>query len=300
MPVLNFPSDPSLNQVYSFNGKTWIWNGQGWALSKSGAINGVVIGNVAPAAGTFTTLQANSVSAIGNVTGNYILGNGALLTGVITSVANINSGNSNIAISTPGGDITVGVHGVANVATFTTDGIDVQGNVTADYFFGNVVGNITGNIVAPGANTQVIFNDAGQEAASAGFTFNKVSNIVSVTGNVVAAGFTGSGVGLSSTMSDKGGDTNNWNTLLEMGTYTVNRVNWGGVTGPPLDSQVYVGLLTVSASSAGAQAVQQVFAPGTVDPTNIKVQWIRNYWSGSWTPWVKMVNDVQNIDGGSF
>ena len=117
-----------------------------------------------------------------------------------------------------------------------------------------------------------------------------------------AAGFTGSGIGLSSTMSDKGGDPNNWNTLLEMGTYTVNRVNWGGVTGPPLDSLVYVGLLTVSASNTvpGVSAVQQIFSPGTVDPTNIKIQWVRNYWSGSWTPWVKMVNDVQQIDGGAF
>jgi hypothetical protein len=34
--------------------------------------------------------------------GNYILGNGALLTGVITSVANINNGNSNVTISGPG------------------------------------------------------------------------------------------------------------------------------------------------------------------------------------------------------
>ena len=245
---------------------------------------------------------AGNVSASGNVAGNYILGNGALLTGVVTSASNISSGNSSVSILTPGGNVVVDVGGQSSVAEFSTNGLSVQGNVTAEYFVGNVIGNISGNLSVPGANTQVLYNNNGQAGASAGFTFNQASNVLSVVGNVVAAGFTGSGIGLTSTMSDKGSDTNNWNALLEMGTYTVNRVNWGGVTGPPLDSLVYVGLLTVSASNTvpGVEAVQQVFAPGTVDPNNIKVQWIRNYWSGSWTPWVKMVNDVQQIDGGSF
>lgn len=393
MPVLNFPSNPTLNQTYSFNGKTWIWNGQGWALSKSGALNGIVIGNVVPAAGTFTTLAANtfsanslniagviqanainsntSISALGNVTGGnfsttgtvssntvlsntitatgnvavgnlstagnisaqYFIGNGALLTGIDTTT--IRNGTSNVTVPIANGNVLINVAGnnivtVANSGVLvsgivsatgnvtggnlttagnvdagnvnTTGNISAAGNVTAGYFFGNVIGNISGNLVVPGANTEVIYNNNGQAGASAGFTYDQSIGQVSVTGNVKAAGFTGSGVGLSSTMSDKGGDPNNWNTLLEMGTYTVNRVNWGGVTGPPLDSLVYVGLLTVSASNTvpGVSAVQQTFSPGTVDPTNIKIQWVRNYWSGSWTPWVKMVNDVQQIDGGAF
>lgn len=355
MPVLNFPSNPTLNQTYSFNGKTWIWNGQGWALSKSGALNGIVIGNVVPAAGTFTTLAANTISAnslniagvitsnaitsntvisaAGNITGQYFIGNGSLLTGI--DATTIRNGLSNISIPVANGNVLLNVAGntvvtVANSGVLvsgivsatgnvtggnltttgnvdagnigTTGNISATGNVTASYFFGNVIGNISGNLVVPGANTEVIYNNNGQASASAGFTYDQSTSQVSVTGNVKAAGFTGSGVGLSSTMSDKGGDPNNWNTLLEMGTYTVNRVNWGGVTGPPLDSLVYVGLLTVSASNTvpGVSAVQQIFSPGTVDPTNIKVQWVRNYWSGSWTPWVKMVNDVQQIDGGAF
>ena len=55
-----------------------------------------------------------SVSATGNVTGNYILGNGALLSGIITSVSNINNGNSNVNIQNAGANITVSVNGVAN------------------------------------------------------------------------------------------------------------------------------------------------------------------------------------------
>jgi len=383
MPVLNFPSNPTLNQTYSFNGKTWIWNGQGWALSKSGALNGIVIGNVVPAAGTFTTLAANTISAnalniagvitsnaitsntvvsatgniaggnlatagtltvvgnaavgnlstAGNISAQYFIGNGSLLTGI--DATQIRNGLSNVSVPIANGNVLINVAGnnivtvansgvlVSGIVSATgnvtggnlttagnvtangitaTGNISTSGNVSAGYFFGNVIGNISGNLVVPGANTEVIYNNNGQAGASAGFTYDQNTNQVSVTGNVKAAGFTGSGVGLSSTMSDKGGDPNNWNTLLEMGTYTVNRVNWGGVTGPPLDSLVYVGLLTVSASNTvpGVSAVQQTFSPGTVDPTNIKIQWVRNYWSGSWTPWVKMVNDVQQIDGGAF
>jgi hypothetical protein len=32
MPV-NFPASPTLNQTYPYAGKTWIWNGTGWAVT---------------------------------------------------------------------------------------------------------------------------------------------------------------------------------------------------------------------------------------------------------------------------
>lgn len=32
MTTINFPSTPTLNQEYTFQGKTWIWNGVGWVL----------------------------------------------------------------------------------------------------------------------------------------------------------------------------------------------------------------------------------------------------------------------------
>jgi len=30
--AINFPTSPTLNQDYTFNGKVWRWNGTGWAL----------------------------------------------------------------------------------------------------------------------------------------------------------------------------------------------------------------------------------------------------------------------------
>jgi len=60
-------------------------------------------------------LSVASVSATGNVTGNYILGNGSFLTGVVTSVANITNGTSNVNIATANGNITMSVNGTSNI-----------------------------------------------------------------------------------------------------------------------------------------------------------------------------------------
>jgi hypothetical protein len=65
---------------------------------------------------------------------------------------------------------------------------------------------------------------------------------------------------------------------------------------------VYVGLLEVKNSTAtGNVAVSQTFYPGTVDDfEDVKLEFTRNYWAGAWTPWIKMTNDDQQIDGGTF
>jgi hypothetical protein len=35
MPALDFPSSPTLNQVYTANGKSWRWNGASWVANNS-------------------------------------------------------------------------------------------------------------------------------------------------------------------------------------------------------------------------------------------------------------------------
>lgn len=95
----------------------------------------------------FSTGGANIfgyVTATGNVTGNYILGNGALLTGVITSVANINLGTSNVTVVSSGGNITTSVGGTSNVLIVTSTGANVTGYITAS---GNITG---GNLIQGG------------------------------------------------------------------------------------------------------------------------------------------------------
>ena len=116
------------------------------------------------------------VSASGNVIGNYILGNGALLTGVITSVANINNGTSNVTVVSSGGNVTVGVGGTPNVVVFATTGEYVTGLISAS-------GNVTGGNLLTGGLISATANVTSGNLITAG--------LVSVTGNVNIGNATG-------------------------------------------------------------------------------------------------------------
>ena len=76
-------------------------------------------------------LFRSTVSATGNVTGSYVLGNGSQLTG-ITSIVN---GTSNVTVTGSNANVTVGVNGSPNVAVYATTGQYVTGVVSAS---GNV------------------------------------------------------------------------------------------------------------------------------------------------------------------
>ena len=40
MPI-SFPSNPSLNQIYTFLGVTWLWNGRSWTKSASSSAGNI-------------------------------------------------------------------------------------------------------------------------------------------------------------------------------------------------------------------------------------------------------------------
>lgn len=146
----------------------------GAAISAVGNVTGgnlvtggllTVVGNIT--GGNITTagtgnlnavVVPTTISAVGNITGGNIRTGGAVsATGNVSAAGNVIGGNI----------ITGGV-------------VTSSGNVIAPYF----VGSVTGNITAPGSNTQVQFNDSGIIGATAGFVFNKVSNAVTATGTV--------------------------------------------------------------------------------------------------------------------
>lgn len=103
-------------------------------------------------------------------------------------------------------------------------------------------------------------------------------------------------------MTDRGSDTNNWNLITTMGFYTVNRTSWSGVTGAPLDCQVFKGTLEVTYTTNGADtALTQIFQPGVVGSANdVTIQFNRSQWNNSWTNWYKIVNSNQVVSGGLF
>ena len=242
---------------------TWFFDYQSGVLNFNGATIPTAIG----------TGTANTIYIVGyRYVGEF---------GVDTTF--ISNGTSNVNIATANGNITMSVNSTGNVAVISNTGAYVSGVVSAS-------GNVTGGNVLTGGLISATANITGGNFLTSG--------IVSATGNVTGNYFVGNGTALTGVLADRGNDTNNWDTLTQMGVYLVNRASWSGTQGTPLDSQVYVGLLQVQTSQA--QTTTQIFYPGQVDAGDIKIQWNRTLWISTWTPWIKMTNDGQQISGGEF
>ena len=205
--------------------------------------NAVVTGDVSGATGTFsgnvdggninatTAVNATTITASGNLvggnanitngifsstvdaSGNVLAGNlnsNAAVTGVtITASGNLNGGNAVItgdvsaATGTFSGNVSAANVSVGNVSVtgnVSGDGAVFSGNVTAQ----NFIGNISGNIDAGGANTNIQFNDDNILNGSSAFTFDKTSNSVTVSGNLDAGNLITLGVTQTATVNASG------------------------------------------------------------------------------------------------
>ena len=211
------------------------------AVTATGNIAGgnLLTGGLISAAGNILGGNVNTggvVSATGNITGNYILGNGALLTGVITSVANINSGTSNVTVVSSGGNVTVGVGGTANVAVFATTGAFVTGDISAN---GNVTG---GNLIAAAAVNAASVSASGNVTGGnimGGANVNATTHTgttVSVSGNVTGGNLVTGGAVSAASVSLSGAS--------QAASYSAS----GNVTGGNLVTGAAVSAASVSAS----------------------------------------------------
>jgi hypothetical protein len=240
----------------------------------------LINGNAIPVFGGNVTLENISatgnvtvngaISSAGNVTGNYFIGNGSQLTGV---VANSVGTLANLSVT----------------GNITTGNLSSLGTVSA-------VSNVSGGNITTVGTVSAVANVSGGNITTVG-TVSAAGNITTA-GNVIANTFIGSGAALTDVMADRGAAPNNWNTMTQMGVYTVNRLSWSGTVGTPLDSQVFVGLVEVKNSTD--TALEQVYYPGTIQSGDVKIQWNRTYWSGSWSSWIKIVNDDQVVVGGTY
>lgn len=74
MPIIDFPSSPSVNQTYTFEGRTWKWNGVGWQIFNSSISPEVGTNSVSktvnlnPQATTTTTFTLHPMVQIYSVT----------------------------------------------------------------------------------------------------------------------------------------------------------------------------------------------------------------------------------------
>ena len=193
---LTFTQNYSANSISGGTSNVTVYSNSTVNISSAGTANvlvisstGTVTSGTASVTGNITganVLTDGQISASGNVTGNYILGNGVLLTGVITSVANINNGTSNVTVVSSGGNVAVGVGGTSNIAVFSNDGLEITGqisatgNITGSYFIGNgsQLTGISGG--GNGGNLWVV----GRSVTYYVPIYSGILSIVSRTGNI--------------------------------------------------------------------------------------------------------------------
>ena len=142
---------------------------QQFTVNGNAQFNNANLGNLATA--NFVNVSSNIVTS--NLTVNLELsGNTANFTGnVIVSSLDVNNvanlGNLNV------------VNNVTSSLIPNANGSYTLGNATTTWgniYATNFIGNITGNFSAPGANTEIIFNDNSIAGAAANFTYDKTYN----------------------------------------------------------------------------------------------------------------------------
>jgi len=185
-----YSSTPGNANVASSNFTT-LYSGSGTINPTQAYGNANVVSLLATSTDGGNTI--GNISATGNVTADYFIGDGSQLTNI--NAGNI-SGNVNFAntagtaqyvtanaqanITSVGTLTSLSVTGNITGGNLLTGGtITAAGNVTAPYF----IGNLSGNIAAAGANTQIQFNTGNLLDASANLTFDKSTSTLKVTGN---------------------------------------------------------------------------------------------------------------------
>jgi hypothetical protein len=176
-------------------GNTFV--GNGLAIYGNASLGNIsVAGNIGAstvsAAGNIiggNLLTTGKVSAVGNVSGNYFVGNGALLTGITVSAgSSLLNGNSNVVVAT-NGNVTVGVSGTSNVAQFSNTGayvtgvVSATGNITGSYLLGNGA-FITGVVAASVDANALIGNTLSSNVLYSSLTQTGTLTNLSVSGNI--------------------------------------------------------------------------------------------------------------------
>jgi len=205
-------------------------------VTAASTVGGIITGSSVSVTGTATAastvggvITGTSVSATGNVTAGNLVTSGS--GGAISGSGNITGGNI----------LTGGI-------------VSATGNVYGNYF----VGNVSGNITSPGANTNILFNDSGIANATSGFTFNKTSNTVTVGANVDAVSFNGNVY--STTVSATGNAT--LGNVLTGGLISATGNISTGATSNVITGNVIAGNIVVGGTTGNA--INMLAAGGTI------------------------------------
>ena len=248
----------------------------GGMISATGNIIG---GAFITAAGDITGANlytAGAISSTGNVTGAYFIGNGSLLTGIDSSL--IQSGNSNVKIDSPDGNVTMNITGTSNVVVVNPGGGDVagywtaSGNVTA----GNVrtgglvsaTGNITGANVFTGGRISASGNIDGANVR-AGAVLSAAGNVLGQNIIGIIRPTTGSGTAGIIFPSDPGGGVGDTATIKYYAASGENTVLELAVTNDP-DDTIYLNATGGTNVSSALNVSGTASVSGTVTGGNVQ------------------------------
>lgn len=153
--------------------------------------------------------QVTLLTATGNITGNYFIGNGSQLTGVVaTAPTSIVNGTSNVVVQSSG-NVTISVAGNPNVITVLEQFPGVVGLLVTGQFVTTQNANVFGSIQSGDRITAVanitgsnIIANSGLYASTLTLTGNVTSNLnlssnlavggnLSIVGNITQANVTG-------------------------------------------------------------------------------------------------------------
>jgi hypothetical protein len=175
--ALSFTQNYSANSITSGNSNVTVRTNANILLSSAGTANvvdifgtGIKIIGTESVTGNTTTgnlLTGGLISATGNVTGNYFLGNVFFANGITAS--KVYNGTSEVNVTASGGNVNVSIGGTSNVAVFSTTGEYVTGVISAS-------GNVTGGNVLTSGLISATANITGGNILTGG--------LISATGNV--------------------------------------------------------------------------------------------------------------------
>jgi hypothetical protein len=233
------------------------FSGSGNLLSNIQAGN--VSGQVANAlvAGTVYSNAQPNITSVGslsslNVTGNVTSGNvtGTFLSGTLTTAAQPN-------ITSLGTLASLNVTANVVAGNISSQGsIDSTGNVTAPFFIGNVIGNISGTITVPGNDKAILFNHTGNADASDNLQFNYSTNVLTLVGNLTTNNANLGNLAAANYFSGNGASLTGLNASnLASGTIS------SGILG---NSSLYVGTTSIALNrSSGSQSLTGVSIDGS-------------------------------------
>lgn len=228
---------------------------------------------------TLLSNYSNSISTTGNVTGNFFVGDGSLLTNLPSGNSNIIlNGNSNVEITTANGNVAITAAGTYEWVFDTTGNLTAALNIIANGSSpAPVLQNFTfdsfnGIISSLGTSFDIGAKQSPTTGAGYNLALSAGSGLGNIGGNVnITAGFGANSIGNGNITLNSGPNTwnfdNTGNLILPANTFAVNYANGTpvSISGGSTPNAIINGNSSVEFAGAGANIEMTVGGTGIAD-----------------------------------